>query len=369
MPKALQMKESTTEGIIKFLQYLLETKKVHGVFTLKKIRKDKAVVYSLITDPNDLKDAVPFYPIMPVNAGKLLSRFTLKESSKKPIIAVAKPCELRGFIELIKREQGSLENLYTISATCGGVFPLQRQVENTIEKNLAQYWETVSNGEISDEVRPVCKACEEFVPYTADITIDLLGNKNSSKQCKVIPNTKQGQDLVKGMKGEEVTQDLDASNLDKIRDKRILERKHLFADIEKKMDGMDGLVNIFSKCIGCHGCSKVCPICYCTLCEFESSDAEYEPSTYSSELKRKGGIRVPPGTLFFQLGRLTHIGISCVSCGQCEDVCPVDIPVAVIFKKVGESVQNMFKYIPGKDLDEAIPLITFEKEEFSDIEE
>jgi len=66
---------------------------------------------------------------------------------------------------------------------------------------------------------------------------------------------------------------------------------------------------------------------------------------------------------------LTHIGISCVSCGLCEDACPVDIPISIIFKKVGESIQNMFEYIPGKNVEEEIPLVTFKQEEFAEIEE
>jgi formate dehydrogenase subunit beta len=66
---------------------------------------------------------------------------------------------------------------------------------------------------------------------------------------------------------------------------------------------------------------------------------------------------------------LTHISISCVACGACDDVCPVDIPVAGIFKKVGESVQKMFEYVPGKDIDEDIPLVAYKKEEFSDVED
>ena len=368
MTKALMVKKSTEQGILDFLRFLLETKKVHGVFSLKKISSDGAVAYSLITDPDDLKDAVPFYPLMPVNAGKLLSRFTLKGSTKKPVIAILKPCELRGFVELIKREQGSLENLYTISATCGGVFPLQMSVDTTLEKYLPAYWDTVKNGEISPDIRPVCKGCEEFVPYTSDITVDLMGNVACDKQCMMVLKTDNGRKLASDTGGELVDKDIDKTKLDTIREKRSKERKKLFDDIDQKMDGIDGLIDIFGKCIGCHGCSKVCPICYCKLCEFESPDSEYEPSNYESELKRRGGLRVPPGTLYYQLGRLTHIGISCVSCGQCEDVCPVDIPVAVIFKKVGESVQKMFKYIPGKDVDEDLPLITFEKEEFSEIE-
>jgi formate dehydrogenase subunit beta len=105
------------------------------------------------------------------------------------------------------------------------------------------------------------------------------------------------------------------------------------------------------------------------LCEFESPDSEYSPSNYETELRKRGGIKVPPGTLYFHLGRLTHIGISCVSCGQCSDVCPVDIPVADIFKKVGESIQKMFEYVPGKDIEEDIPLVSFKQEEFAEIEE
>jgi len=39
-----------------------------------------------------------------------------------------------------------------------------------------------------------------------------------------------------------------------------------------------------------------------------------------------------------------------------------------IFKKVGESVQKMFDYIPGKDAEEDIPLVTFKEEEFAEVE-
>jgi formate dehydrogenase subunit beta len=369
MTKALKINKNTEQGVLDFLKFLLEKGKIKGVFTLKKINKNGAVAYSLITNPDDLNDAVPFYPLMPVNAGKLLSRFTLKGSTKKPVVVVVKPCELRGFVELIKREQGNLENLFIISSTCGGVYPLKMAVNGTIEKNLIKYWDTVSKGEIPPDLRSACNACEEFTPYNADITVDLFGKDDIDKQCMMFLNTKKGEELAKEMKGDIIEKELDNKKLDKIRDKRQIEKKKLFDEIEKKLNGMDGLIEIFGRCIGCHGCSKVCPICYCKLCEFESSDFEYEPSNHETELRRKGGLKIPPGTLYYQLGRLTHIGISCVGCGQCEDVCPVDIPLSIIFKKVGEAVQKMFDYIPGKNVEEEIPLVTFKQEEFAEIEE
>lgn len=369
MTKALVRKTSTEQGLLTFLQDLLKNKVVSGVFSLKVINKDGDIAYALITNPDDLKDARPFYPLMPENAGLHLSRFTLKGTAKQPVLAVVKPCELRGFVELIKREQGNLDKLITMSATCGGVFPIKMAVSKDHEKHLSKYWESVKKGEIHPEIRSVCKACENFEPYTADITVDLLGNSKSDAQLCMYFNTNKGKELATALKTTLVEKDSDKKTLDAIRKKRTAEKQRLFADIQKQLNGIDGLVNIFGRCIGCHGCSKVCPICYCRLCEFESPEAEYNPAHFESEFKKKGAMKVPPGTLYYQLGRLSHIGISCVACGQCEDVCPVDIPVAMIFKYVGESIQTMFEYVPGKNRDEKIPLITFNKEEFAEIEE
>ena len=369
MTKTLKINKNVEQGILELLTFLLDSGKVNGVFTLKKINKEGTVAYSLITRSDELKDAVPLFPLMPVNAGKLLSRFSLRGKSNKPVVAVVKPCELRAFIELVKREQGSLENIFFISSTCGGVYPIEMAVDGAVENNLSKYWETVKKGEIPAQLRPACRGCVEFIPYTADMTVDLVGKDDIDKRCTILLNTKKGEELAQDMKGDFLEKELDKKILDKFQNKRETERKKLFDEIEAKMKGLDGFIDIFGKCLGCHGCSKVCPICYCKLCEFESPDSEYKPSNYESDLKKRGGLRVPPGTVYFQIGRLDHIAISCVGCGACEDVCPVDIPISIIFKKVGESVQKLFDYIPGRDVKEEIPLLTFEKDELSEVED
>ena len=369
MTKTLKINKNVEQGILELLKFLLDSGKVSGFFTLKKINKEGAVAYSLITRSDELEDAVPLFPLMPVNAGKLLSRFSLRGKPDKPVAAVVKPCELRAFIELVKREQGSLENIFFISSTCGGAYPIEMAVDGDVENNLSKYWEAVKKGEIPAQLRPACRGCVEFIPYTADMTVDLVGKEDIDKRCTILLNTSNGEELVQDMKGDFLEKELDKKILDKFQNKRETERKKLFDEIEAKMKGLDGFIDIFGKCLGCHGCSKVCPICYCTLCEFESPDSEYKPSNYESDLKKRGGLRVPPGTIYFQIGRLDHIAISCVGCGACEDVCPVDIPISIIFKKIGESVQKLFDYIPGRDVEEEIPLLTFEKEEFTEFED
>ena len=77
---------------------------------------------------------------------------------------------------------------------------------------------------------------------------------------------------------------------------------------------------------------------------------------------------MPSGTLNFHLGRLIHMGVSCVGCGMCSDVCPADIPVSVIFSNAGRSVQEMFGYLPGKDPDEKVPLTVFREKELAEVE-
>jgi len=51
---------------------------------------------------------------------------------------------------------------------------------------------------------------------------------------------------------------VDKKIIDKFQNKREIERKKLFDEIEAKMKGLDGFIDIFGKCLGCHGCSKVC---------------------------------------------------------------------------------------------------------------
>ena len=114
MSKALKINKGIEEGITDLLESLLQSEKIKGVFTLKKMNEDGAVAYSLISSPEELKKAVPLYPFMPVNAGSVLSSFTLREATEEPIAAVLRPCELRAFIELVKRAQSSLENILLI---------------------------------------------------------------------------------------------------------------------------------------------------------------------------------------------------------------------------------------------------------------
>jgi formate dehydrogenase (coenzyme F420) beta subunit len=369
MAKAIKIKKNVEEGLFDYLKSLLETEKIKGVFSLKKMDDNGSVSYSLITSPEEFKNAVPLYPFMPVNAGKALSSFTLLGKTDEPVAAVLRPCELRAFVELIKRAQGDTENILLISLSCGGVLNLNLMGDKDQEKTVSKYWESVKNAEISLDARETCQFCENFLPINADITVATVGQKDLDKEFTLFFNTPKGEEFSKEASGSSVSEEIETKEVKEFKKKREELKEKFFKGTETEETGLKSLINIFAPCLGCHGCSHVCPICYCTLCEFDSKTHEYPTSSLSSDLRIKGGLKVPSGNLLFHLGRMTHMAVSCVSCGMCSDVCPVNIPVATLFSKVGHSLQKEFDYFPGKDVEEPAPQGTYKEDEFTKIGE
>lgn len=362
MPKVLELSKGIEEVILGLLKFLLEGGKVSAVITLTKVGESNAVAYSLITAPDALGNAVPLFPLMPANAGKVLSRVTLMGPSKEPIAVVMRPCELRGFVELVKRTQGSLENILFISTTCGGVYPLKTAVDSDIEKKLPQYWQAVKKGEIVPDVRTNCAACTEFVPYTADMTVASVGNHDIEKRCEIYLNTKKAEDIVTGMEGKISERELDTKALEALRSKREAQKAKILDEF-KDVD----VEKVFGSCIGCHACSNVCPACYCHLCFFDSPTSDHAALEYESKVEKEGIVRVPLDAIFYHLVRLFHVSLSCVGCGQCNDVCPVNIPLGIMAIKTSGAVQEAFDYVAGRSIEEGLPITTFKPEEFAGV--
>jgi len=369
MTTILKMNQGVRVAIKDFLRHILEEKKVCAVFTLRKQDSSDAVSYSLIVDPEKLKEATPFYPIMPGNAGRLLSKTTLNGSFKNPVAVVLRPCELRSFVELVKRQQGDAANIVTISSICAGVYPLKASVQGESDKQEDEYWSAISKGGLPPNIRDSCRICEHPVPMGADIVVAVASKEGTDSECTFLLNSEKGAKLAEGIPGEIEEVDLEVKEVEEIRSFREKQRNELVTELEETVLGLEGMIEAFASCTSCHGCSAVCPICYCQLCEFDSSRSEFKPQKYETELRKRGGIRVPPGTLAFHIGRLAHMAISCVGCGMCSDVCPVDIPVSSIFWKVGKGVQEVFDYVPGRNVEEAIPITTFEEDESFEIED
>lgn len=362
MSKILINDNPVEQALKDILKYLLKSKKVSAVFSLRKINKNGSVDYGLISDVNKLDEIAPLHPVMPVNAGQLLGSFT---PMKEPIAAVVRPCEFRAFIELAKREQGQMDNFFFITYSCGGVFQLKDNAEDKINNKLDTFWKAVKNAKIPEGVRNSCRSCEHIAPLNSDVFISLIGEDNG----KIYLNNEKAEKLLEDYQVKTKSAEFNSSVLDDLLALRSANKKEVFSKIDTKDSGLDGLIDIFGKCISCHGCNTVCPICYCTLCDFDSFNYDYNTPIMEKELIEKGALRLPPDMLFFHLGRLSHMSFSCVGCGMCSDVCPTGIPVADLFKKIGEETAEMFDFVAGRSIDETIPVMIYKEEEFPELGE
>lgn len=361
--KTVTIQKSPDDAIKDALMYLFETKNISGVFALTKKRKN-TYAYSLITKKELLTTIAPTFPLMPMNAGKMISRFTMLEPPRVPIAVLLRPCELRALYELVKLEQAKLDNLLIISFTCSGVLSLKLN-KDTLDQKTEEYWKKAPTGELVDGLRESCTMCTEFVPNNADIIVTLVGN-DTSQETSFLMNTERGEKYLEGMSDQYSEQNIESSEIEAVRRIREAQKKNVFVNLKTQELGWNGLINVFGRCINCHACGSVCPICYCVLCYIQSAEKDTLPLSWERQLKKEGSLRIPDDSVMYHLVRLLHMGVMCVGCGMCSDVCPTDIPVASIFTKIGEHMQATVEYVPGKDLEQGMPLAVVNPEDFEE---
>jgi formate dehydrogenase subunit beta len=355
---------SPDEALRSVLDHLMREGKVGGVFALTEVATGR-YSYALVTDPGLLSKVCPTVPVMPANGGRLAALLTVPEPSEKPVAVVLRPCELRALVELTKLNRARLDDLLLISFTCSGVLPI-RAVKDDFAAKRGKYVEEAAAGRVWDGLRDTCRACELFVPAGADITLAVAGNEQAAA-CLALANTRKGERFLAVSDGGPVEGELDAEALDALKKKRAELKVDIFGQLAPGQLGLAGLVRVFGRCINCHACSSACPVCYCSSCHFESADSEYEGGLSGSELDQRRALRLPFGTLYYQVGRLLHVGMSCVGCGMCSDACPVAIPVATLFARVAGKAQAMFGYIAGLELEETVPTMTYRADELAEM--
>ena len=355
----LKFESSTRDTLIHLLSGLLENGEIDSVFALRETRQKGRFCYSLITDPSLIDEVLPFHPVMPVQGARALSDLTITEPLARPVAALLRPCEIRAFVENVKQSQGSLENIIIISCTCPGVIPASGLLGEDRDDVLANHPENIRNA---------CRTCTEFTPGPqADMTL-LHASDEPHDDTIIYLHTERAFEIAGKLDLPVLETAYPAAELTSgISEARKNAQKVLMKDIPAPEDGLQSLVSLFSTCIGCRGCREACPLCNCVLCDYETARTLHSPELVRAEAKRKGSLRVPAGTLQFQLGRLMHIAPLCTACGQCSDVCPVDIPVADIFIRAANLVQESLDYAPGRDIDDTTPMATYVEKELLDI--
>lgn len=107
------------------------------------------------------------------------------------------------------------------------------------------------------------------------------------------------------------------------------------------------------RCIRCYACRNACPLCVCQdRCIAETRDPKW--------LTQRMGI---PEKFLFHFIHAMHLAGRCTECGECERVCPMEIPVTLMKEKLNRIMEEMLGYAAGLDPTAVPPLLTFNPSE------
>ncbi|MFP3976123.1 MAG: 4Fe-4S dicluster domain-containing protein [Dehalococcoidia bacterium] len=359
--------EGLQDGLLSFIKQALNQGCFDGVLIPARVAGGESFAHFLIQDSSLLEDACPISPIMTVQGAKALSAVTkYGMGNNKRIAVMLRPCEIRAAVELSKLGQLDLNSVILISFDCPGALPLTDWA-NDREKAIQVFSEIPRSGD--ENIRPLCQICDKFsATAMEDLHIGTLGTANNS--ILLVPKSPKGRSVLEKM-GLSAEEDVSGweEQTEKLTQERLKKKEQAQEDLKSKVAGLDNLLDTFSDCINCHNCMRVCPICYCQQCLFDSDKMKFPFEDYLMRAEVAGGLRLPPETMLFHIGRMLHMSLSCVSCGACEDACPVSIPVSQVFSMVGEANQEVFKYVPGMSSDEPLPLRVYQEEELQEVEQ
>ncbi len=361
----------TEEAIVGFLKSLLEKGVVEGIMVPKPLPSKDGYVQTLIRDPEMLNGVSVLSPTMPVQSARVISSLSVKNLGKK-VAVVMKACEIRAAVELAKFLQVKPDYLYLIGIDCPGTFEVPDYAKMAQEGKGGEaltkaLLKGMEKGEISPPsgyaFRTACQMCEYPVPQ-ADVVLKLYGYKTDQEIGIEIGDKLEKEIEERGILSFSENEPASRNEVvNKVIAERTKKRDALFQEFKGIVKDLQSFLDRFSTCVRCHNCMVACPICYCKECVFKTAVFEHDGDQFLRWADRKGEIRMPTDTLIFHLIRMSHMVTSCIGCGLCDSACPSRLPVATLFRSVGDRIQKMFQYVPGRDIAEVPPVATFKEDE------
>ena len=246
-----------------------------------------------------------------------VAKYLVKRQEK--VAVIAKGCDSRTVVELIKEKQLAREQVVIIGTLCQQLIDRRRIEEKLEGKEILESEERdgriIVKGagwtdvlEKDEYLHPSCKVCIHRNPVIYDILI-----------------------------GDRVEENASDSYLDIVQfeAKSPQERWKYFSD---EVD----------KCIRCYACRNACPLCYCQECFVDHTHPQWMGKT--TDLS---------DSMIFHVMRAFHMAGRCVDCGACERACPMGIDFRKLTRKLVHDVKELYGYESGTSLDEVAPLATF----------
>ena len=363
-------------AVTSLLKFVLESGRVDAVLAVAARdgnRYDGIPV--LITDPQEVAGAAGALHCASPNIARCVKEY-LDGASDFRIAVTCRPCDAKAIIELAKREQVNLENLLLIGLNCTGTLPpvaAQKMFEEEFDIDPADVvGEDIEDGKLTVRLndgtererdlaeleergygrRENCRRCATSIPTMADVACGKWGVVDKKATFVEVCSEKGSAFVDKAIAAGCILVEQPSDDAVEIRKKKEkaateLARKWQERDFApfKAMslaERFDYWFGQFGQCIKCFGCRDACPICYCKECWLEPDRGFVL------------GGEIPPDFMW-PMVRAVHVMDSCVNCGQCQDVCSMNLPLSRFIFMLNREIAAIFKYEPGMDVETLPP--------------
>ena len=250
-----------------------------------------------------------------------LSKYLIKESRREgKTLVFLKPCDSYSFNQLVKEHRIIRENVYVIGVSCDGKLD---------EGKAAAKGISGITGMESDGKTVTVKT---LYGDTAIDRSDLI-----AERCAACRSRKHAvYDELIGEKGADIGSD----------------RFGMVAKIEAMSpeERFEFWRGELSRCIRCNACRNICPACSCEKCVFDN-DASGVANKAAADSSEEN---------MFHVIRAFHVAGRCTDCGECSRVCPQNIPLHLLNRKVIKDINEIYgAYQAGDDPEAASPLTSY----------
>ncbi|MBR3864532.1 MAG: 4Fe-4S dicluster domain-containing protein [Clostridia bacterium] len=256
--------------------------------------------------------------------GANLSKYLVAESKKEgKMLVFLKPCDTYSFNQLLSEHRIEKEKFYVVGVGCNGHLDMNKVYAQGVEGILS-----MSEDENNLIVETVYG--QKIVEKESALLIKCLTCK--SKEFAVADET-----LVVG--------EMKPANPNRFEE---VEKLESMTEAERYAFWKEQL----SKCIRCNACRNACPACTCINCVFDNNASGISAKANADEFEEK----------LFHIIRAYHVAGRCTDCGECSRVCPQNIPLHLINRKVIKDInENYGDYQAGAEVNARNPLVNYTK--------